>query len=145
MATQTTTSSADAFYKQLGRMYGTYTGGFLAFIVFLALLEQVGVFGAPLLDAVAHAGEEVTETFPEPRVRRVLRGPPDAVGDVPGLVLVVAEEFLSPLDDRLKLVGGGVQTAAGETLAMCRRLSAQVVTRASNVHRSRRPPIGQVA
>src|SRR5215207_5221120 len=42
MATQTTTS-AEAFYKQLGRMYGTYTGGFLAFIVLLALLEQVGV------------------------------------------------------------------------------------------------------
>jgi cation/acetate symporter len=42
MATQTTTS-ADAFYKQLGRMYGTYTGGFVAFIVFLAILEQVGV------------------------------------------------------------------------------------------------------
>ena len=29
MATQTT-SAADAFYKQLGRMYGTYTGGFVA-------------------------------------------------------------------------------------------------------------------
>src|SRR5215204_6590832 len=43
MTTQTTTTSADAFYKQLGRMYGTYTGGFLAFIVLLALLEQVGV------------------------------------------------------------------------------------------------------
>ena len=43
MATQTT-SAADAFYKQLGRMYGTYTGGFLAFILFLALLEY---FGAP--------------------------------------------------------------------------------------------------
>jgi len=42
MATQTT-SSADAFYKQLGRMYGTYTGGFVAFIVLLAILEQVGV------------------------------------------------------------------------------------------------------
>ncbi len=42
MTTQTTTS-ADAFYKQLGRMYGTYTGGFLAFIVLLALLEQIGV------------------------------------------------------------------------------------------------------
>ena len=38
MATQTT-SAADAFYKQLGRMYGTYTGGFLGFIVFLAMLE----------------------------------------------------------------------------------------------------------
>jgi cation/acetate symporter len=43
MATQTTTTSADAFYKQLGRMYGTYTGGFVAFIVLLALLEQAGV------------------------------------------------------------------------------------------------------
>ena len=42
MATETT-SSADAFYKQLGRMYGTYTGGFVAFIVFLAILEQLGV------------------------------------------------------------------------------------------------------
>jgi len=42
MATQTTTA-ADAFYKQLGRMYGTYTGGFVAFIVLLAILEQVGV------------------------------------------------------------------------------------------------------
>ena len=38
MATQTT-SAADAFYKQLGRMYGTYTGGFIAFILLLALLE----------------------------------------------------------------------------------------------------------
>src|SRR4029453_10112158 len=43
MGTQTTTASADAFYKQLGRMYGTYTGGFVAFIVLLAILEQLGV------------------------------------------------------------------------------------------------------
>ena len=43
MATQTTTAATDAFYKQLGRMYGTYTGGFIAFIVLLAILEQVGV------------------------------------------------------------------------------------------------------
>jgi cation/acetate symporter len=42
MATQTT-HDADAFYKQLGRMYGTYTGGFVAFIILLAILEQVGV------------------------------------------------------------------------------------------------------
>ena len=42
MATQTTTG-ADAFYKQLGRMYGTYTGGFLGFILLLAILEQIGV------------------------------------------------------------------------------------------------------
>ncbi len=41
MATQT--ASTSDFIKNLGRMYGTYTGGFLAFIVFLAILEQVGV------------------------------------------------------------------------------------------------------
>jgi cation/acetate symporter len=39
MATAATTD----FIKNLGRMYGTYTGGFLAFIVLLAILEQVGV------------------------------------------------------------------------------------------------------
>jgi cation/acetate symporter len=39
----TQTASSDAFYKQLGRMYGTYTGGFIAFIILLAILEQVGV------------------------------------------------------------------------------------------------------
>ncbi len=42
MTTQTT-AGADSFYKQLGRMYGLYTGGFVAFIIFLAILEQVGV------------------------------------------------------------------------------------------------------
>ena len=42
MSDQTTTSS-DAFYKQLGRMYGLYTGGFVAFVVLLAILEQIGV------------------------------------------------------------------------------------------------------
>jgi len=35
MATQTT-SGSDAFYKQLGRMYATYTGGFVAFVILLA-------------------------------------------------------------------------------------------------------------
>src|ERR1700752_5360296 len=44
MATETTqTSTNEAFYSQLGRMYGLYTGGFVAFIVLLALLEQIGV------------------------------------------------------------------------------------------------------
>jgi cation/acetate symporter len=43
MATQTSTAASDAFYKQLGRMYGTYTGGFIGFIILLAILEQVGV------------------------------------------------------------------------------------------------------
>ncbi len=41
MTTQTTGSTD--FIKQLGRMYGTYTGGFVGFIVLLAILEQVGV------------------------------------------------------------------------------------------------------
>jgi cation/acetate symporter len=41
MATQSASSSD--FIKNLGRMYGMYTGGFLAFIVFLALLELAGV------------------------------------------------------------------------------------------------------
>ncbi len=43
MATATQSESAAAFYKQLGRMYGTYTGGFVGFVVLLAILEQVGV------------------------------------------------------------------------------------------------------
>jgi cation/acetate symporter len=42
MATQSS-AATDAFYKQLGRMYGTYTGGFIAFIILLAILEQMGV------------------------------------------------------------------------------------------------------
>jgi cation/acetate symporter len=42
MSIETTTSS-DAFYKQLGRMYGLYTGGFVAFVILLAILEQIGV------------------------------------------------------------------------------------------------------
>jgi cation/acetate symporter len=40
MATQASTSD---FIKNLGRMYGTYTGTFLGFIILLAVLEQVGV------------------------------------------------------------------------------------------------------
>ena len=41
MATQSATSSD--FIKNLGRMYGTYTGSFIGFIILLAILEQVGV------------------------------------------------------------------------------------------------------
>jgi cation/acetate symporter len=41
MATQTTGSSD--FVNNLGRVYAVYTGGFLAFVVLLAILEQVGV------------------------------------------------------------------------------------------------------
>lgn len=41
MATQTADTAA--FYKNLGRMYGAYTGTFLGFVVLLAILEQMGV------------------------------------------------------------------------------------------------------
>ncbi|AXK81617.1 cation acetate symporter [Pseudolabrys taiwanensis] len=37
------TAGGSDFIKNLGRMYGTYTGGFVAFIILLAILEQVGV------------------------------------------------------------------------------------------------------
>jgi len=41
MATQ---SSADSgFLANLGKVYGIYTGGFLAFVIFIAILEQLGV------------------------------------------------------------------------------------------------------
>jgi cation/acetate symporter len=42
MVTQTASERAD-FMRSLGRMYGLYTGGFLGFIVLLALMEQAGV------------------------------------------------------------------------------------------------------
>jgi cation/acetate symporter len=42
MATQTAGVSSD-FIRNLGRMYGTYTGGFIGFIILLALLEWAGV------------------------------------------------------------------------------------------------------
>jgi cation/acetate symporter len=41
MATQA--DSQAAFYKQLGRIYGTYTGGFIGFIILMAIVEQLGV------------------------------------------------------------------------------------------------------
>jgi len=41
MATQT--SNDGSFLNNLGKIYGFYTGGFLAFVVLLAILEQVGV------------------------------------------------------------------------------------------------------
>ena len=42
MATQSAHDAKEAFYKQLGRMYGTYTGAFIAFIILCAILEQLG-------------------------------------------------------------------------------------------------------
>ncbi|HRF08440.1 MAG TPA: cation acetate symporter [Xanthobacteraceae bacterium] len=41
MATQT--SNDGGFLNNLGKIYGLYTGGFLAFVVFLAILEMMGV------------------------------------------------------------------------------------------------------
>ncbi len=41
MATQSAATSD--FMKNLGRMYGVYTGGFLGFVILLAILEQMGV------------------------------------------------------------------------------------------------------
>jgi len=40
MATQS--SSSSDFIKNLGKIYGTYTGGFVAFIILAAILEQLG-------------------------------------------------------------------------------------------------------
>jgi len=42
MATQTA-AERQTFVKSLGRLYGLYTGGFVGFIVLLAVMEQVGV------------------------------------------------------------------------------------------------------
>jgi cation/acetate symporter len=42
MATQASAEKSD-FIKNLGRMYGTYTGTFIGFIILLAILEQIGV------------------------------------------------------------------------------------------------------
>ena len=42
MATQTA-AERQTFVKSLGRLYGLYTGGFLGFIILLAVMEQVGV------------------------------------------------------------------------------------------------------
>ena len=39
----TTTQTTAEFSKSLGRLYGLYTGGFLAFIIFIAVIEQLGV------------------------------------------------------------------------------------------------------
>lgn len=39
----TATKGSSDFLNNLGRVYGWYTGGFLAFIILLAVLEQIGV------------------------------------------------------------------------------------------------------
>ncbi|MCA1998638.1 MAG: cation acetate symporter [Hyphomicrobiales bacterium] len=39
----TKTSGGDDFTSNLGRIYGIYTGGFVAFVLFIALLEKLGV------------------------------------------------------------------------------------------------------
>jgi len=42
MATQASTGGSD-FLSNLGRIYGFYTGGFVAFVLLLAVLEIIGV------------------------------------------------------------------------------------------------------
>jgi cation/acetate symporter len=44
----TKTSDEGGFLNNLGKVYGIYTGGFLAFVLFIALLEQMGVPNAVL-------------------------------------------------------------------------------------------------
>jgi cation/acetate symporter len=39
----TSTARSNDFIANLGKIYGMYTGGFFAFVIFLAILEQVGV------------------------------------------------------------------------------------------------------
>jgi cation/acetate symporter len=43
MAVSVPTAQNSAFKKQLNKVYGFYTGGFLAFVVVLAILEQMGL------------------------------------------------------------------------------------------------------
>ena len=42
MATKTSTSS-NAFVANLPKIYGGYAGGFIGFVIILAILEQMGV------------------------------------------------------------------------------------------------------
>jgi cation/acetate symporter len=43
MSAPTRTSGEDNFLNNLGKIYGLYTGGFIAFVILLAILEQIGV------------------------------------------------------------------------------------------------------
>jgi cation/acetate symporter len=43
MATETSSSGSGDFLNNLGRVYSIYTGGFLAFVILIAVLEQMGV------------------------------------------------------------------------------------------------------
>jgi cation/acetate symporter len=43
MSTSTQSASASDFTNNLGKIYGIYTGGFLGFVVLLAILEQFGL------------------------------------------------------------------------------------------------------
>jgi cation/acetate symporter len=53
------THSQSAFYSQLKRYYSIYTGGFIAFVIVLAIAEQMGVpnrwigYGFKLFDSFA--------------------------------------------------------------------------------------------
>lgn len=41
--TKQSSASGSSFIDNLGKIYGLYTGGFFAFVIFLAILEQLGV------------------------------------------------------------------------------------------------------
>ena len=43
MSTTTTSGGGGDFVSNLGRIYGIYTGGFIAFIILMAILSAVGV------------------------------------------------------------------------------------------------------
>jgi cation/acetate symporter len=43
MSAPSSSTATSDFIKNLGKMYGTYTGAFVGFIVFIAILEQFGV------------------------------------------------------------------------------------------------------
>ena len=43
MSTSTQSTGASDFTNNLGKIYGIYTGGFLGFVILLAILEQLGL------------------------------------------------------------------------------------------------------
>ncbi len=43
MATETTRAGSGDFVSNLGKIYGTYTGGFAAFVILLYILERMGL------------------------------------------------------------------------------------------------------
>ena len=67
-------TSRQDFINNLPRMYGMYTGGFIIFILIMAVLEQLGVMQA---SSTAHAGaaqlRQPCTLRTAPRVKRETR------------------------------------------------------------------------